>query len=222
MRINPLVVLLFNFILPVAIMFPGNRYQHIFFLLFSLTALFLSGKILRGMKFLIVYISMQALEYLIVNGDSMAGKTAIAVLVMCIQFIPCFVMASILIKDYSPSEIISALEPLKIPKTFIVALAIVVRYIPTFKREFSFMKESMRLRNIPYTIKRPIKSFEYFLVPQLFRCSILSDEITAAALIKGITTSGHRTSYYDMKMRLTDYIMCILLVTGTGATILWR
>lgn len=222
MRINPLVVLMFNLILPVAIMFPGNKYQHIFFLAFAMSTILLSGKYKRGIKFLIVYAVMWIAQYLTIKNFGMAGKTIATLLIMFIQFVPCVIMASILIKDYSPSELISALEPFKIPKAFLVSLAIVVRYIPTFKKEFAFMKESMRLRNIPYTMKKPLKSFEYFLVPQLFRCSILADEITAAALTKGITNPNKRTSYYDMQMKFTDYAMCTILIIGTGAFTIWR
>ena len=94
--------------------------------------------------------------------------------------------------------------------------------VDTRQGRHRYISESMRLRNIPYSIRSPIKSFEYFLVPQLFRCAILADEITAAGLTKGITNPATRTSYYDVKMRVSDYMMCVVLVIGLGGTIIWR
>ena len=72
-------------------------------------------------------------------------------LMMFMQFIPCLIMASILIWDYNSTEILSALDPVHLPKSFVVAVTVALRYIPTFKREFDYIKESMRLRGIPYT-----------------------------------------------------------------------
>lgn len=222
MKINPLVVLLFNIVLPISIMFPGNLYQQYFFITFSLFVLVISGKYKRFLKFLLVYFIFLIVSNILRNTSNYLWQFLSMFITIAIQFIPCLVMASILIIDYSSSEIISALEPLRVPKFIVVALVIVIRYIPTFKREFSYIKESMRLRNISYTWKKPLKSFEYFLVPQLFRCSILADEITAAGLSKGITNPIRRTSYYDMKMRIYDYILCMVLLLGTGVIILWR
>lgn len=222
MRISPLIALVFNFTLPVVIMFPGNRYQHLFFMAFALAVLLISGKTARAMKFAVVYAALYGLQLWIFRGDNNAGMFLSMMLMMSIQFIPCFIMASMLVKDYSSSELISALEPFHIPKPLIVSLAIVVRYIPTFKNEFRFMKESMRLRNIPFSWKKPFKSFEYFLVPQLFRCSILAAEITAAALTRGITNPRMRTSYFDVGMRVNDYIICAVLFAGTGVSIVWK
>lgn len=222
MRINPLVIILFNMVLPVIIMFPGNKYQHLFFLSFAAGMLLLSLKLKRLFKFLLVYAALAGLEHLLIRYNLDIYKAISMLLMISVQFIPCLMMASILVKDYSPSELISALEPFRIPKAFLVSLAIIVRYFPTFKREFGFMKESMRLRNIPYDVRRPIRSFEYFLVPQLFRCSILSDEITAAALTKGITNPKRRSSYYNMKMKAVDYILCLIIIAGAGGLIIWR
>lgn len=222
MRINPMVALLFNFTLPIAIMFPGNKYQHLFFLAFATVTLLISGKLKRAAKFVFAYAVMYTVYCLMLNYGNAASKLIGMLVMMSVQFVPCMMIASVLVKDYSAGEIISALEPVRLPKPILVSLTIVVRYIPTFKNEFKFMKESMRLRNIPFSIKRPIKSFEYFLVPQLFRCSLLANEITAAALTKGITNPDRRTSYYGIRMMPVDYIMCAVLIVGTGVFILWR
>ena len=222
LRVNPLVILLFNLLLPISIMIPGNEYRHHFFLIFSITVLLLTGKWKRLLKFIAVYSLLMTFLHFASLQNNKAMSALYIFLMISIQFIPCLIMSSVLILDYTAGEIISAIQPLHFPKTFTVALVIVVRYIPTFKSEFSFIKESMRLRGIPYSITKPIQSFSFFLVPQLFRCSILADEITAAGLTKGITNPQARTSFKDMKMRLSDYVLSLILIINTVVITLWK
>ncbi len=222
MKINPLIILLFNLLIPVALMFPGSELKHFFFLAFAFAALIMTGNLMRGIKFAAAYALVSGLWYMCALYPTNPMPFFNMFFLIWMQFMPCMMMASILILDYSSSEIISALEPFHIPKSFVIALAIVVRYVPTFKKEFAYMKESMRLRGIPFSLRNPIRSFEYFLVPQLFRCSILADEITAAGLTRGITNPVARTSYFDVRMRVNDYILSTILIAGTGVFMIWR
>ena len=50
---------------------------------------------------------------------------------------------------------------------------------------------------IYFTLLRLVKSFQYFIVPQLFRCTALSEGVTSAGLIKGIDAPVRRSSYFE-------------------------
>lgn len=221
-QVNPLVVFLFNLLLPLAIMLPGNRLAHPFYMTFAAVVLLSGGKWKRLMKWAVFYGLVLLLErWLHSLGGSVSSFFGMWVLITR-QFTPCMMMASVLLIDYTPTDLIAALQPLHLPKTFLVALAVVVRYIPTFKQEFGIIRESMRLRCIPYSVRTPIRSFQYFLVPQLFRCAMLADEITAAGLTKGITNPSVRTAYQDLRMKWADWAMAAVLVMGTGVLVLWK
>lgn len=222
MKVNPIVILLFNLLLPISIMFPGNVYQHYFFLTFAAGILLATGKWTRLVKFALAYGAITLLTRLLEILPDQVSMLFSMILLVSAQFIPCLMMASVLVLDYTASEVISALDPLRLPKSFVVSLAIVVRYIPTFRKEFAYIKESMRLRGVPYSLWHPIRSFSFFLVPQLFRCSILADEITSAGLTKGMTNPTRRSSFFDMRMQAADYMLCAVLLLGMGGFILWR
>ena len=130
-------------------------------------------------------------------------------------------MATILFKDYTTAELLSALELLPLPRSLVVAVIITLRYVPTFKREFGYIKESMRLRGIAFSWKRPVESFRYFMVPQLFRCAALAEEVTSAGLVKGIDANIKRTSYYEQQFRKSDGVLMILLISGIVWAGLW-
>lgn len=222
MKVHPILIFAFNFMVPITLMFPTTDNLHYFFLVFSLAVLIISRKYKRCLKMGIVYLVLFAVYHLTINADNQLAQLAAVSSLTFMQFIPCFIMATVLICDYTSAEIISSLELLHLPKTFIVAIAITIRYIPTFRKEFKYIKESMRLRGISYTWKNPIRSFEYFLVPQLFRCANLSDEITAAGLSKGITNPIARTSYYEIRMRAYDNFLLTFLILGTIGVVLWH
>ena len=79
----------------------------------------------------------------------------------------------------------------------------------------------MRLRGINFTLKHPVRSFQYFVVPQLFRCSALSEEVTAAGLVKGIDAPKKRSSYYEQKIRFTDIFFILLFIFGLVGGFVW-
>ena len=127
-----------------------------------------------------------------------------------------------LISKYNSAQLLSALETMHIPRVLVVAVTITLKYIPTFKREFSYITESMRLRGINFTWKKPVRSFQYFIVPQLFRCAALAEEVTAAGIVKGIDAPMRRSSYYEEKMRITDFMILSIFAIGLAGGIVWQ
>ena len=118
MKVNPLVVLLFNIILPVAIMIPGNEYRHYFFLGFATLTLLFTGKVKRVFKFAVFYGVLAGLHWFLYLGHGVSVSFLLIFFSIIMQFIPCMMMASILILDYSSNQIISSLEPFHLPKAF--------------------------------------------------------------------------------------------------------
>jgi len=221
-KINPIVLLLFNLVVPLSMMVPGRPVFHPFFLGMAAVVLLISGKVKRLLKFAAAYAVIFGLTWLFRIWANVLGQVLATLIIASMQFFPCMMAASILILDYSSADLISALSPFRIPKGFTVALSVVIRYIPTFRREFAAIKESMRIRRVPYSFWHPIRSFEFFLVPQLFRCSILADEITSAGLTKGITNPALRTCYRDIRMHTADWCVSGIFLLGTAVILLWR
>lgn len=80
----------------------------------------------------------------------------------------------------------------------------------------------MRLRGIRFTLRRPLQSFSYFLVPQLFRCMLLKEEITAACYTKGIDCKQRRSSYFDMLIQRSNWICVLVQILGFLGVMLWQ
>ncbi|MBR6156996.1 MAG: energy-coupling factor transporter transmembrane protein EcfT, partial [Lachnospiraceae bacterium] len=170
----------------------------------------------------VIYLILYAVLYGLYYGCLYLGMQFIALFFLVFtQSFPCFMLASILISRYSSAQLLSALEDLHLPRILVVAATITLKYIPTFSREFRYIKESMRLRGIAFTIRKPIASFRYFVAPQLFRCAALAEEVTAAGMVKGIDAPMRRSSYYEQRFRITDVLVILVFTLGVAGAAIW-
>lgn len=219
-KINPIVIILINVIAPTMYIFLTGKYLQVYLFAFAAVLLVLMGRFKRLAGYLIVYGAMMGIYYVTLNikGIEFIGLFIIVI----IQSVPCIALASILVSKYNSAQLLSALETMRVPRVLVVAVTITLKYIPTFKREFSYITESMRLRGIGFTWKKPIKSFKYFIIPQLFRCAALAEEVTAAGLVKGIDAPMRRTSYYEEKATFADVAVFALFLIGLAGGFVWK
>ncbi|RRD94441.1 energy-coupling factor transporter transmembrane protein EcfT [Clostridiales bacterium COT073_COT-073] len=220
-KINALVLIFINLIIPFSAMFAHNIFVTFFLFLFSAVLLLRFGKIRRFLKYSIAFLALGMIYYLLLHFRIPHTDVFAMSFFILFHFIPLMMIASLLFYDYGPSEILSTLQLLKLNRKFTIALTIALRYIPTFQAEFKIMKSSMAMRGIAFSWKRPLQSFSYFITPQLFRCSLLAEELTAAGITKGIEYHGVRTSIYNIKWKKSDSFWLISFLLGFITIILW-
>ena len=216
--INPIVLIIVNIIAPSMYIFISGKYLLAFLLIYAAAVLLLMGCYKRTLFMFALYAAMTGIYHLTMLSCS-TQFIGLFFLVLS-QSIPCVILASTLISKYNSAQLLSALETLHIPRIMVVAVTITLKYIPTFTREFKLLRESMRLRGIDFTMRKPIRSFQYFVVPQLFRCASLADEVTAAGMVKGIDVPIKRTSYFEQKVRWSDYLILAIFILGLGGCII--
>ncbi|MBW9213070.1 MULTISPECIES: energy-coupling factor transporter transmembrane protein EcfT [Terrabacteria group] len=216
-RFHPLSILALNVFIPVInSVFPSQKGVIFTFTIAFLVLLF-SGKMRRFCKGIFWILIFFTLYYIV--GNYFYSPIAISFFRMLVLFLPTILLASVIIYDYNSSELLSALQQLKLPKILIIAITVTLRYIPTFAAEFRLIKDSMRLRGVDVSFYHPIRSFEYLLVPQLFRCLTLSSQLTIAGLSKGIAAKEKRTSYFEQSFQLRDVSLLALVLIGYGAIV---
>lgn len=189
-KINPLTLIIINAVLPVVTMFFPTDKSIIVGLCLGYIALFIARRYMAMLKALIWIAA--GVMFILLNSFYIKSSVLGMMINMTVYFTPCILIAVLIVTDYNSSEILSALQRLHLPKIFIIGLTITIRYIPTFRREFRIIKQAMHIRGVEFSVKHPLRTFEYLLVPQLFRCVSLSAELTAAGLTKGIATEEKR------------------------------
>lgn len=214
-KINALVLLGINLLVPLLVFFIKSEWIQPFLFAFASLLLFYYGKVRRWILFLIAFLVLGFLaEASIRFGNSFMDFIGMTFFIFY-RFIPMLMIGSMLFFDYHTSEILSSLQAIRLPRKMVIAITIAIRYIPTFREEFHLIKNCMRLRGIEFSWKKPIRSFSYFITPQLFRCSLLAEELTSAGMIKGIDSTCRRTSIFDYGWHLRDTIVSGAFVLGT-------
>lgn len=216
-RFDALTIILINAVLPVMCSaFPSDKMVALSYLV-AVGILLAAGKLKRILKvgiIIAIFLGVYFLNERYINHQFFGAWLRIMLL-----FMPSVALATILISEYQSSEVLSALQRARLPRLFVIGLTVTLRYIPTFYREFSIIKKAMRIRGVEFSVCHPLRSFEYMMVPQLFRCVSLSNELTAAGLTKGISFSGRRSAYFNQGFRMIDYVTGLLLIAAYGAVI---
>lgn len=176
--------------------------------IFSGCILLVTGKYLRLIKYIIVVTIFFIFYHLtVIKYNIVEFRIFFSMLFMSI---PAILIASVIMTEYNSSEILSSLGILRLPKSFIVALTVTLRYIPIFFAEYKIIKSSLKNRAIQVSLKNPLRYFEYLLVPQLFRSVDISRELAIAALTKGIKSENKRSSFYYTGFKTIDYMIFLI------------
>jgi energy-coupling factor transport system permease protein len=133
------------------------------------------------------------------------------------KMLPCLMIGTIIIKKIKMQYLILALRKFRFPQAIIIPLSVTIRYIPSIREEYHNIRNAMRLRNI-----RGLKRIEYTIVPIMISATNTSDELSAAAVTRGIENPSVKTSIVNMEFKLLDYISIIVTVCFVILAILSR
>ena len=132
------------------------------------------------------------------------------------KLIPCFMLGAFLIRTTKVSAFLSALSRLHLSKGFTIALSVTLRYFPTMAEEWGYIKDAMALRGISASfsgiLRHPVRIMEYVYVPMLVSASKISDEITQAAITRGIDHVGKRSCIEKVSFSIWDALIIVIYI----------
>lgn len=195
----------------------GGEAMHFFRVTLSLMPfilLLLSGKIklclYGGMMFLAGY-EMQRL--LIPNLSGISLFIVIAISGMITGFIPSIMMGNYVVSTTTVSEFIAAMERMHVTKKITIPLSVMFRFFPTVQEEFSAINGAMRMRGIRFNGKKKGKILEYRIIPIMMCSARIGEELSAAALTRGLGAPIKRTNICQIGFCILDFVMLTLCVT---------
>lgn len=123
---------------------------------------------------------------------------------------PCGFMAGLMIKTTKTGEFMAAFYKIHMPNRFVIPFAVMMRYLPVVKEDWHYIKDAMRMRDISPSIKniccRPMMVVECLYVPLMMAASNTADELSIAAVTRGIENPNPRTSLTEIKFLFKDLI----------------
>ena len=134
------------------------------------------------------------------------------------QFLPALITAWYVVRTTKIDEFMSAMQKMHVPDGITISLAVVMRFFPTIKEEYDSIRDAMKMRGISFAGGNVMKMLEYRMIPLLFSCVNIGDELSAAAITRGLGGKEKRTSVVELKMNLLDYL---LILCFTAATIIF-
>lgn len=206
-KFNPLTLVILNILFPVVIFLGKGIIYEIVCMLISIVVLAIYRRYSQILKFIISYVFLSLVAYIISTCKITLITDLFGTLVyIFLRMIPVMMIAYILVKDIKSNELLSSFEQIHLPKKLMLSITVALRFFPTYKLEIKMIRESLKMRNIHVKLSEPLKFLEYWIVPVLMRINLISEEMTATAMTKGVESPNKRTSFYNTKMKKVDFI----------------
>ena len=127
-----------------------------------------------------------------------------------LRFLPCLMMGSYLVSTTTVSEFTAAMLRMHITEKIIIPLSVMFRFFPTVLDEFKSINAAMKMRGIQFGSVGIAKMIEYRIVPLMTCCVKIGEELSAAALTRGLGGDVKRTNICKIGFRFQDYIVITL------------
>ncbi|MDO4280768.1 MAG: energy-coupling factor transporter transmembrane component T [Peptococcaceae bacterium] len=147
------------------------------------------------------------------------GAAAFVVLAICgflLRFMPGIMMGYITVRTTTVSEFVAAMERLHLPAQIVIPMSVIFRFFPTVVEEARAINDAMRMRGIRFGGGRASAMLEYRLVPMLICCVKIGEELSAAALTRGLGGPVKRTNICEIGFRVQDGVALLLCVAAVA------
>ena len=218
-KINPLtivgLILFFSVVLTV-----GEQLHYLISLVFVLVLLLLFSpkKAFRMICSLIIVWGIINLlkPYL---GNVLIGSIYTMLLIV-LKFSPLFILGRVL-SSYSSSHLMAAFRKIGIDGGIGIGITVFFRFIPEISIRMKEINNGMKIRGFRASIFKPLKTFELYFVPLMYKCIDISDTLTCSIISKGMEYDGKKTSFHEVKITFVDIAMMVGGMILLGAS-LWK
>ena len=161
----------------------------------------------------VVYIICEAIQIRFLADAT--GITNVLILILSgtvCRFLPTYILASYTLSTTRVNELLAGLKKLHITDKIVIPLAVMFRFFPTVGQEHRAITDTMKMRGIRIGGKKTTKMLEYRMIP-LMSCSVkIGDELSAAALTRGLGAPCKRTEICEVHFHAQDYCVLVLCI----------
>ncbi len=127
------------------------------------------------------------------------------------HMLPGFIMGYYLIDSTTVSEFVAAMERIHISQKIVIPLSVVFRFFPTVKEEYAAIGDAMKMRGIT-SIRNPVNMLEYRIVPLMVSVAKIGEELSAAALTRGLGAPVRRTNICNIGFGALDIVFVMVCI----------
>lgn len=186
-------------------------------LLFPFALLAVSGRVRAAALMLTTYLGTYVLA---VFAAPMLAGTANAIIVatatVVSRFVPTLALAYFVFATTTVSEFMAAMARMHMPDWITIPLSVLFRFFPTLGEEARSISAAMRMRGIS-PLKNGAAYIEYALVP-LMSCAVsIGEDLSAAALARGLGGPVKRTNVCAIGFGALDIVVIAVSAAATAA-----
>ncbi|MEY8352955.1 energy-coupling factor transporter transmembrane component T [Lachnospiraceae bacterium 54-53] len=169
--------------------------------------LIVCGYAKTAVKWILFFSALVLFQYYVIPVLPKALVVMFMVLAVYLRKIfPCVMIGALIIKSTPVRFLIIALQKWNVPQKLIIPLSITLRYFPAISEEYRHIRDAMKLRKI----RGLAKKLECTVVPLLMSATGTADELSAAAITRGIENPVKKTCVIDLRFHVQDMI-CLLI-----------
>ena len=101
----------------------------------------------------------------------------------------------------------AALRKVHFPQMVSIALVTALRYLGELESRIKEIRNGMRVRGLKISPLHPVRSFEFYLIPLIYKCLQVSETLTSSIIPRGIEYEGEKTSDNPIYFGILDYIV---------------
>lgn len=204
-------ILLLIISMVVATTAPSLLYECALILLIAFVGL-LCGKIKYSLIGTVVFMALYLFTtFYLQNATGAVYTMFTAWLSLVFKVYPCGMLAGIALSTTRVNEFLSTMNKAHIAKKVVIPLAVMLRYIPTIREDWHFIKDAMRLRDVHPSIngflRHPGMAIECLYSPLLMAASKAADELAIASVTRGIENPRARTCLIQICFRVQDFLI---------------
>ena len=139
-----------------------------------------------------------------------------------LRFVAIYGVALHFFRTGTPGTVTAALRAARVPRALTVPIAVVLRFMPIVLAEASAVVDSMRLQGLAgwrSLLGHPVLSIGRFTVPVIASTLRVGDDLTAAALLRGLGSYQRPTSRVPPRLGRPDLLWGA--ITGVLAAACW-
>ena len=180
---------------------------HTFWLELALIGLLLALMLVHrrfamAIKWAVGYCALVAFQQFILPVSPMIIATSFTIFATYTRrMFPCLMTGALMLTCTPLRYLIVALRQLHIPQKLIVAISVTLRYFPAIREEIGYIRDAMKLRNI-----RGLDRLECTVMPLMVSATETAEELSAAAVTRGIENPARKTSAVSLRISPPDFL----------------
>jgi energy-coupling factor transport system permease protein len=137
------------------------------------------------------------------------------------RFMPGIMIGYFLVATTTVSQFMTAMGRMHISEKVTIPLSVMFRFFPTVAEEYTAINDAMRMRGITFAGGNPVTMLEYRLVPMMICCVRIGDELSAAALTRGLGAPVKRTNIGKIGFHIQDIAAILICLISLAVFLEW-